>query len=91
MLHIPNMFSILASKGGHMIKYVSYSRVSSDEQSRSGLGLESQKQIISNFIKSNNGELIKSFTEVCSGSDKKGIRPIFKEAVEFCRSYGIVL
>ena len=74
-----------------MIYYVSYQRVSSEEQSRSGLGLESQKQIINNFIKSNKGQLVKSFVEVCSGSDKKKIRPIFKDAVEFCRHNGQTL
>ncbi len=74
-----------------MVKYVAYSRISTFEQSRSGLGLESQKQIIYNFIKSNKGELTNSFTEVCSGSDKKGIRPIFREAVEYSKANGCTL
>jgi DNA invertase Pin-like site-specific DNA recombinase len=74
-----------------MTSYVSYCRVSSEEQSRSGLGLESQIQIIIRFIEGEKSKLIHSFTEVCSGSDKRGIRPIFREAVEYCRKNNYTL
>ena len=74
-----------------MIKYVSYQRCSTEEQSRSNLGLKSQEDVIKSFIHSNEGTLVKSFLEVGSGSDKKRIRPIFREAIEFCRANGCVL
>jgi len=74
-----------------MVKYVSYQRCSTEEQSRSNLGLKSQEEAIKSFISSNGGILEKSFLEVGSGSDKNRIRPIFRAAVEYCKSYGSTL
>jgi hypothetical protein len=74
-----------------MEKYVSYQRCSTEEQSRSNLGLKSQEDVITSYIQSNGGLLVKSFLEVGSGSDKKRIRPVFREAIEFCRSNGCIL
>jgi DNA invertase Pin-like site-specific DNA recombinase len=43
-------------------QYVSYYRVSTTQQEKSGLGLDGQKSMVDNFISSNNGMLIKSLT-----------------------------
>ena len=73
-----------------MKKYVSYYRVSTSEQGKSGLGLESQKTMVNNFINSNNGELIFSFTEIETGTSKRKRTEIFK-AIEFAKQNGAIL
>jgi len=74
-----------------MEKYVSYERCSTQYQANSNLGLKYQKYVISNFVNYNGGELVHSFVEVRSGSDKKGIRPILKEAIEYCKQNNFTL
>jgi DNA invertase Pin-like site-specific DNA recombinase len=73
-----------------MKKYVGYYRVSTAEQGKSGLGLESQKFMVNNFINSNNGELINSFTEIETGTSKRKRTEIFK-AIEFAKQNGATL
>ncbi len=53
-----------------MIKYVAYYRVSTERQRFSGLGLESQKSLVGNYIASR-GTIIQEFTEIESGTRKK--------------------
>lgn len=62
-----------------MQKYISYLRVSTDKQGISGLGLESQKQIIDQFISNSGGELVGEFEEIESG--KVDSRPQLIEAI----------
>jgi len=62
-----------------IIKYVAYYRVSTTKQEQSGLGLESQRSIIANYINRQNGCLLSEFTEQESG--KVNDRPILKEAI----------
>jgi DNA invertase Pin-like site-specific DNA recombinase len=71
-------------------QYVGYFRVSSQKQGRSGLGLESQKTMVNNFLKSNGGEMINSFTEVETGTSKRQRVEIFK-AIEFAKQNNAVL
>lgn len=73
-----------------MKKYVGYFRVSSQKQGKSGLGLEGQKTMVNNFLKSNKGELINSFTEIETGTSKKQRVEIFN-AIEFAKNNGAVL
>jgi DNA invertase Pin-like site-specific DNA recombinase len=47
--------------------FISYLRVSTKRQFESGLGLESQRQIVSNFIKHKKGRLLNEFVEQESG------------------------
>lgn len=51
-----------------IIKYVAYYRVSTTKQEQSGLGLESQRSIIANYINRQNGCLLSEFTEQESGN-----------------------
>lgn len=48
-------------------KYISYLRVSTDKQGKSGLGLEAQRKQVADFISSCGGTLEKEFIEVESG------------------------
>lgn len=67
-----------------MKDFAIYIRVSTQKQGRSGLGLESQKQICNDFIKANNGKCIAEFMDVESGThrDRKGLQ----EAITFCQA-----
>jgi DNA invertase Pin-like site-specific DNA recombinase len=64
-------------------KYVTYIRVSTQKQGTSGLGLESQRSICGDFIRTNNGECVAEFKDVESGThrDRKGLQ----DAILFCK------
>lgn len=65
-----------------MENYVVYIRVSTAKQGASGLGLESQRKICEDFIKSNNGEKVAEYKDVESGThrDRKGLL----SAIDYC-------
>jgi DNA invertase Pin-like site-specific DNA recombinase len=70
-------------------RYVSYLRVSTDRQGRSGLGLEAQRAAVLAFINGGGAHSIREFIEVESGAAKgaDGMRhrPVLREALEFCK------
>lgn len=69
-----------------MRRYVIYLRVSTDEQGKSGLGLEAQKRDIDVFLNSFSDvpwELLGEFVEVQSGKDNE--RPELAKALELVR------
>lgn len=66
--------------------YVSYLRVSTKEQGRSGLGLEAQREAVAKFLASKGGVLAQEFIEVESG--KKSDRPQLAQALAMCRALG---
>ena len=68
-------------------KYVTYLRVSTQKQGFSGLGLESQREIIQNYLYDITP--ISEFIEVESG--RKSNRPKLKEALDLCRKTGATL
>lgn len=72
-----------------MKDYAIYIRVSTAKQGASGLGLESQRKICEDFIKSNDGIKVAEFKDVESGThrDRKGLA----EAVEYCKRNGCAL
>ncbi len=53
-------------------KFVSWRRVSTQKQGRSGLGLEAQETIINYFVNEAQGELIADFHEVYTGKNLHG-------------------
>jgi hypothetical protein len=67
-------------------KFVSYLRVSTARQGRSGLGLEAQRQAVEDFLNGGNWQLVKEFVEVESG--KKADRPQLEKAFQLCRLIG---
>ena len=65
-------------------KWVSYLRVSTDRQGKSGLGIEAQRAAVADFL--NGGRKpIKEFVEVESG--KRNDRPQLAQAIAACRLY----
>jgi DNA invertase Pin-like site-specific DNA recombinase len=64
-------------------KLVTYYRVSTQKQGRSGLGLEAQKAAATEYIKAHGGVELASFTEVESG--KINTRPQLEAALLRCR------
>ena len=55
------------------IKFVSYLRVSTDKQGRSGLGLEAQREAVSRYLNGGQWKLVAEYVEVESG--KRNSRP----------------
>lgn len=70
-------------------KWVSYLRVSTDRQGRSGLGLEAQRASVAAFLNGGRWELVEEFVEVESG--RKNDRAALEKAVAACRLYGAKL
>ncbi|MGR3512959.1 MAG: recombinase family protein [Paracoccaceae bacterium] len=75
-----------------MRKYVTYMRVSTAEQGRSGLGLEAQKRDISIFLETFSDapfEIVGAFVEVQSGKDDA--RPELTKAIQLAKKKGAEL
>lgn len=72
-----------------MKNYVSYLRVSTQKQGASGLGLEAQRSMCEAFIKSHNGQHVREFLDVESGThrDRKGLW----QAIEYCQAHDCAL
>ncbi len=70
-------------------RFVSYLRVSTDGQGRSGLGLEAQRQAVAGHVTQAGGEVVAEFQEVESG--KRGDRPQLAAALAACRTKRAVL
>ena len=68
---------------------IAYYRVSTQQQRRSGLGLEAQRNSVRKYIDACPGELIAEVTEIESGRNND--RPAIKEALRLCRVYGAKL
>ena len=69
----------------HSGKWVSYLRVSTDRQGRSGLGLEAQRQAVTDYLNGGNWALVSEFVEVESG--KRSDRPQLAAALAACRKH----
>lgn len=66
-------------------RFVAYFRVSTDQQGRSGLGLEAQRAAVARYIASNaSGVMVAEFEEVESG--KRNDRPQLEAALASCRA-----
>lgn len=70
-----------------MKKYVSYLRVSTKKQGKSGLGLEAQRAIVEYYAKLDGAMIVKEFIELESGKDTIN-RQYLKEAIELCNRNG---
>src|SRR5215210_1373416 len=70
-------------------RFVSYLRVSTDRQGRSGLGLEGQRKAVTDFLNGGRWDLIAEFVEVESG--KRDDRPKLAEALALCRLHNATL
>jgi DNA invertase Pin-like site-specific DNA recombinase len=70
-------------------KWISYLRVSTDRQGKSGLGIEAQRNAVAEYLNGGNWSLVKEFVEVESGKNTE--RPKLAEAIKACRVYGAKL
>jgi len=76
--------------GGIMTgKYVSYLRVSTARQGKSGLGLEAQREAVSNYLNGGRWTLVAEIIEVESG--KRNDRPQLAKALRLCRLHKATL
>lgn len=72
-------------------RFVPYYRVSTDEQGRSGLGIEAQKESVHRYLATNGGVLVNGeFVEIETGTNKRK-RPQLAAALQACRIYKAVL
>ncbi len=71
------------------MKIVSYIRVSTEKQGRSGLGLEAQQAAIAAFAKTANAVTVAEFQEVESG--RNNARPELEKALKMARVMGAKL
>jgi DNA invertase Pin-like site-specific DNA recombinase len=70
-------------------KYISYLRVSTDRQGKSGLGLDAQRKAIDEQLHRGNWLLLKEFVEVESGKNDERLQ--LKKALETCERTGAKL
>jgi DNA invertase Pin-like site-specific DNA recombinase len=70
-------------------KFVAYTRVSTDRQGQSGLGLEAQEIAVERFVTAHGGELIARYVEVESG--KRNDRAELGNALTACRKHKATL
>lgn len=71
------------------VRCVSYYRVSTVKQGRSGLGLEAQQAAVRDYLRRHDGESIADYVDVESG--KKNDRPQLAAAMTHCRRTGATL
>ena len=67
----------------HTGTWVSYLRVSTDKQGKSGLGLEAQRKAVADFLNGGKWTLAEEFVEIESG--KRGDRPELAKALAACK------
>src|ERR1700733_4254585 len=70
-------------------KFVSYLRVSTDKQGRSGLGLEAQRTAVETYLNGGRWTLVAEFVEVESG--KRNARPKLAKALAHAKAIGATL
>jgi DNA invertase Pin-like site-specific DNA recombinase len=70
-------------------RFVSYLRVSTDKQGRSGLGLEAQRAAVADFLNGGSWSPVAEVVEVESG--KRRDRPKLAEALALCRAHRATL
>lgn len=71
------------------MKVIAYYRVSTQKQGNSGLGLEAQRQAVTDYLSKISSTLIEEFQEIESGT--KDDRPQLQKALRKCRLTGATL
>lgn len=70
-------------------RFVSYLRVSTAQQGRSGLGVEAQREAVATYLNGGKWTLVAEFVEVESG--KRADRPKLAKALTLCRAHRAAL
>src|SRR5215204_6725654 len=70
-------------------RFISYLRVSTDRQGRSGLGVEAQRKAVDDYLNGGQWSVIAEFVEVESG--KRDDRPKLADAMALCRLHNATL
>lgn len=73
-----------------MKKFISWRRVSTKKQGKSGLGLEAQEDIIQYWAQEEGGEIIADYVDVYTGKDLSGCKELTK-AMKHCKETGATL
>ena len=68
---------------------VSYFRVSTQKQGRSGLGLQAQQKAVDDYLNGGDWHRLADYTEIESGGNNS--RPKLLEAIQLCKASGAVL
>lgn len=71
-------------------KYISWRRVSTKKQQKSGLGLEAQEAIIEYFVERDGGEIVRDYCEAYTGKELNGCKQLQK-AITHAKEIGAVL
>ncbi len=71
-------------------KFISYLRVSTDRQGKSGLGLEAQRANVFGYLVNEHSELLEEFVEIESGKGDVN-RPQLQAALHLCKITGAKL
>jgi DNA invertase Pin-like site-specific DNA recombinase len=73
--------------------FVAYYRVSTQQQGRSGLGLEAQKASVEAYLNGGRWKLLREFVEVEKGKDSNALdkRPELRAALKLCRKHKATL
>jgi DNA invertase Pin-like site-specific DNA recombinase len=69
----------------HQGKFIAYFRVSTDEQGKSGLGLEAQRRAVLDYLNGGRWSLVQEFVEIESG--KHNERPQLMAALAACKKH----
>jgi DNA invertase Pin-like site-specific DNA recombinase len=79
--------NLSASRSAYRSEVISYLRVSTGRQGRSGLGLEAQRQAITRFAEAEGLSIINEYVEIESGkgSDALDLRPQLAQALDKAR------
>lgn len=74
-------------------RFIAYYRVSTQQQGRSGLGLDAQRDAVRSFIESRAGTLVDEVEEIETGkgTDALRTRPVLRRAMEQCKKRGCTL
>jgi DNA invertase Pin-like site-specific DNA recombinase len=70
-------------------KFISYLRVSTSKQGQSGLGLEAQRQAVTDYLNGGCWDLLQEYVEIETG--KRADRPLLIEALHHCKVTGATL
>lgn len=71
-------------------QFISWRRVSTFKQGKSGLGLEAQKEIIRYFVERDNGELVADYSECYTGKELSECKEL-RKAMQHAKNIGAVL